>query len=130
MGCGVYPLPLKYLGLPLGAPYKAKSIWNVIIEKIYHRLTSWKVVYLFMGGRVTLIKSTLSYLPTFFMFIFPLPAGVANRLEKLQCNFLWDGLGDEFEYHQVSWSKVCSSISEGGLGVQNLLMFNRALLGK
>lgn len=83
-----------------------------------------------MGGRVTLIKSPLSYLPTFFMFIFSLSAGFANRLEKLQRNFLWDGLVDEFEYHQVSWSKVCSSISEGGLGVRNLLMFNRALLGK
>jgi len=26
MGCGVYSLPLKYLGLSLGAPFKAKSI--------------------------------------------------------------------------------------------------------
>jgi hypothetical protein len=28
----------------------------------------------------------------------------------------------------VSWSKVCSPIAEGGLGVRNLLLFNRALL--
>jgi len=40
------------------------------------------------------------------------------------------GLGKEFKYHLVSWSKVCSLISEGGLGLGNLLMFNRALLGK
>jgi hypothetical protein len=30
----------------------------------------------------------------------------------------------------VSWSKVCNPISEGGLGIRNLVMFNWALLGK
>jgi hypothetical protein len=120
MGCGVSPLPLKYLGLPLGASYKAKSIWNDVIEKIERRLASWKMMYLSKGGRVTLIKSTLSNLPTYFMSLFPLPAGVANRIEKLQRDFLWGGLGEEFKYHLVSWSKVCSPISEGGLGVQEL----------
>jgi hypothetical protein len=29
----------------------------------------------------------------------------------------------------VSWSKVCSPISEEGLGIRNLMMFNRALNG-
>jgi hypothetical protein len=28
-------------------------------------------------------------------------------------------LGDEFKYHLVSWSNVCSSTSEGGLGIQD-----------
>jgi hypothetical protein len=41
---------------------------------------------------------------------------VANRIEKLQRDFLWGGLGEEFKYHLVSWSKVCSPISKGGLG--------------
>jgi hypothetical protein len=30
----------------------------------------------------------------------------------------------------VSWSKVCNPISEGRLGIRNLVMFNQALLGK
>jgi len=34
MGCGVSSLPLKYLGLPLGAPFKAKSIWDDVVGKI------------------------------------------------------------------------------------------------
>jgi hypothetical protein len=33
--------------------------------------------------KITLIKSTLSNLPTYFMSLFPLLAGVANRIEKL-----------------------------------------------
>jgi hypothetical protein len=34
------------------------------------------------------------------------------------------GLGEEFKFHLVSWPNVCSPIFMGGLGVQNLLMFN------
>jgi hypothetical protein len=30
----------------------------------------------------------------------------------------------------VNWSKVCTPIKEGGLGIINLMVFNRALLGK
>jgi hypothetical protein len=67
---------------------------------------------------------------TYYLSIFPLSASVDVRIEKLQQDFLWGGLGEEFKYHLVSWSKVCSPISEGGLGIRNLLMFNRALLGK
>ena len=32
--CRESTLPLKYLGLPLGASYKDKTIWNPILEKI------------------------------------------------------------------------------------------------
>lgn len=36
-------LPLKYLGLPFGAPYKLTSIWSNIVEKMERRLAGWKV---------------------------------------------------------------------------------------
>jgi hypothetical protein len=81
-------------------------------------------MYLSKGARVTLTTNTLSNMPTNFMSLFPLFAGVANR------DLLWIGLGEEFKFHLVSWSKVCSPISERELGVWNLLIFNRALLEK
>ena len=58
---------------------------------------------LIQGGRVTLIKSTLSNLPTYFLSLFPIPASVANRIEKLQRDFLWGGIGDEPKFHLVKW---------------------------
>jgi len=42
LGCGVGSLPLKYLGLRLGASFKAKHIWDGVIEKIERGLASWK----------------------------------------------------------------------------------------
>jgi hypothetical protein len=130
VGCGVFSLPLKYLGLPLGASFKAKSIWDGVLGKNERWLANWKRLYLSKGGKVTLIKSTLSNLPKYFLSLFLIPASVANRIEKLHRDFLWGGLSEEFKYHLVSWSKVCSLIFEGGLGIQNLKIFNRALLGK
>jgi hypothetical protein len=130
LGCKVAPLPMKYLGLPLGAPFKAKLIWNPIIERMEKRLAGWKRLYLSKGGKVTLIKSTLSSLPTYFLSLFPIPAGVAHRLEKIQRDFLWNGMGEETKLHLVSWSKICEPIQHGGLGVKDLQQFNKALLGK
>ena len=39
--------------------YKTASIWNPFLEKIEKKLFGWKVLYLFKGGRLTLLKSTL-----------------------------------------------------------------------
>ena len=38
LGCKTASLPMKYLGLPLGTKYKAKAIWNPIVE-------NWKDVW-------------------------------------------------------------------------------------
>ena len=58
--------------------FEDKTIWNPILEKMERRLVGWKRLYLFKGGRVTLIKSTLSNLPTYFLSLFPIPAAVAS----------------------------------------------------
>jgi hypothetical protein len=61
LGCRVSSLPMKYLGLPLGASDKATFIWNGVIEKMERRLTGWKKLYLSKVCRLTLIKSAISY---------------------------------------------------------------------
>ena len=78
LGCKQGSLPMKYLGLPLGAKFKNKTIWNPILEKMEKRLAGWKRLYLSNGGKVTLIKSTLSNLPTYFLSLFPIPIAMAN----------------------------------------------------
>jgi hypothetical protein len=130
LGCGRGDLPLKYLGLPLGAPFKLKAMWADLEDLMARRLAPWKRLYLSKGARVTLIKSTLSNLPTYMLSLFPIPAHVAKRIEKIQRDFLWGGMNDESKFHLVEWAKVCSPIDEGGLGIRDLRRFNQALLGK
>ena len=95
-------LTVKYLGLPLGEKFKDVTIWNPILEKMERKLASLKKLYISKGGRVTLIKSALSNLPTYFLSLFPIPASVANQITRLQRNFLWSGLGDKPKFHLVN----------------------------
>ena len=81
LGCKQGTLPFKYLTIPLGAKFKEKTIWNPILDKMERRLAGWKRLYLSKGGRVTLIKRTLSNLPTYFLSLFPIPVDVANRMK-------------------------------------------------
>ena len=86
--CRVGSLPMKYLGMPLGTSFKAASIWNPILEKMEKKLSGWKRLCLSKGGRLMLLKSTLSSLPTYFLSLFTIPKAVADRLESIQRNFL------------------------------------------
>ena len=130
LGCHVASLPLTYLGLPLGASFKSKSIWAGVVERMEKRLAGWKRMYLSKGGRVTLIKSTLSSLPTYYLSLFPIPMSIASRIEKLQRDFLWGGFEDERKFHLVNWKTACLPLQGGGLGIRNMAIFNKALLGK
>ena len=56
-------------------------------RKIERWLAGWKMLYLSKGGRLILIKSTLSNLLTYYLSLFPIPIGAANRLEKFNETF-------------------------------------------
>ncbi|KAG6698035.1 hypothetical protein I3843_08G001900 [Carya illinoinensis] len=66
----------------------------------------------------------------YFLSLFQVLAGVANRLEKIFRDFLWGGLEDTRKFHLIKWNIVCTHLSCGGLGIRNLRTFNKALLGK
>ena len=100
-------LPMKYLEMPLGTSFKTASIWNPILEKMEKKLSGWKRLYLSKGGKLMLLKSTLSSLPTYFLSLFTIPKAVAARLKNIQRNFLWDSYKGSFKYPLMAWEKEC-----------------------
>lgn len=58
--CKVGSFTAFYLGLPL----------YLMVEKVEKRLSTWATRYLSLGGRITLIRSTLSNISIYFLSIF------------------------------------------------------------
>ena len=99
LGCRIGSLPMTYLGMPLGVSHKSPTVWNSILERIERKLAGWKKMYLSKAGRLTLLKSTLASLPTYFLSFFTFPTHVANKLrgcKGISCGrtprlIWWDG---------------------------------------
>ncbi|KAL5565627.1 hypothetical protein UlMin_028791 [Ulmus minor] len=106
------------------------EFWNPVIEKVSKRLDGWKKAFLSKGGRLTLIQSVLSSIPTYYMSLFKLPRVVAASLEKMMREFLWDRDSTGKGRSLVRWKTVCKPKELGGLGIGNLILRNKALLGK
>ena len=86
-------------------------------------------LHLSKGRKVTLIKSTLSSLPPYFLSPLPVLVNVANSMEKIQRYFLLSGI-DAPKIPLVEWSKVCMPMQNGSLGIRWPRRFNSTLLGK
>lgn len=130
LGCKTQALPIKYLGMPLGASPKLKSTWNPVIQRIISKLPSWKKRALSFGGRLTLLKSVLSSLPIYYLSLFKIPEGVAKSIERIQANFLWGGCDQKRKIHMVCWNKIKQRKDNDGLGVRGIKEMNSALLLK
>ena len=76
LGCNVGGLPSCYLGMPLGPPFKSVVVWDGVEERFRKRLAMWKRRYISKGERLTLIRSTLSSMPIYFMSFFCMPRKV------------------------------------------------------
>ena len=126
----LHQLPSYYLGLPLGAAHNSVASWDGVEERFWKRLAMWKRQFISKGKRITLIRSTLSTIPIYFMSMLRMPRVVRLRLKKIQRDFLWGGRKLEKKSHLVKRSIVYSDETKGGLGVRCLSKLNKALLGK
>ena len=79
LGLHVSSILMKYFCL---WDLTSRHICDFIIDQMHKRLTSQKKLYLSKWRRLSLIKSTLSSHPTYFLYLFPLSVRVTKRLNK------------------------------------------------
>ena len=99
---------------------QASGFWDPVIERISRRLDGWQKAYLSFGGRITLIQSCLKHMPCYFLSLFKIPASVAAKIERMQREFLWSGVGEGKRDHLVNWDVVCKPKSRGVLSFKPL----------
>lgn len=100
------------------------------MQRIERRLSGCSTM-LSYDGRFQLLKSVFSSLPIFFMCTLALPFGVVEQINKYLRNFFWRkyGMADNGTA-LIAWSKVCKPKEQGGLGILDISMHNKALLMK
>lgn len=87
LGGEIGALPTMYLGMPLGTISTSSKIWNIVIEKCEENGMEDSISI--SGSRSTLTNFVLDALPTYMMYVFTIPTGIMNRLDKIRRNFLW-----------------------------------------
>ncbi|XP_057247591.1 uncharacterized protein LOC130589950 [Beta vulgaris subsp. vulgaris] len=120
----------KYLGLPTYIGSSKKRVFQCIQERVLKKLKGWKESFLSQAGREVLIKAVAQAIPTYAMQCFNIPVSILNEIEKLCRSFFWGQKKEEKKMAWVAWEKMYGSKNEGGLGMRNLVVFNKAMLAK
>lgn len=130
MGCKSEGLPIKYLGLPLGANPNRIKTWDPVVEKTQSRLNKWNGRFISTRGRLTLMNSNTGNLLVYYMSLFKMSGAVAKKLEQLQRQFFWGDTVNKRKMHIVKWEDITMKKSNGGLRIKRLMQQNMALLAK
>lgn len=87
-GCVLVSFLFTYLGLPMGLTKLQVKDYAPLIYKIEMRFSA-SARFLSYAGRVQLVNSILSSLPTYYMCTLKLPIAVIEAIYKYRKNCLW-----------------------------------------
>lgn len=121
-------LPTKFLGVPLISTKLSHKDCIPLIHKITLRASSWTSKVLSYSGRLQLIKTILFSIQAFWSTHFIIPKAAIRDIQSILCRFLWKGSSLAKFGARVAWSAISLPTSEGGLGLKNLLDWNKALI--
>ncbi|XP_012833451.1 PREDICTED: uncharacterized protein LOC105954323 [Erythranthe guttata] len=83
-------LPIIYLGAPL---YKGRdwgSLLQTSLDRMRARISGWARTALAFGGRLALIRSTLSTMALHLVQVIQPPQYIIQQIEQCMARFLWD----------------------------------------
>ncbi|KAJ0910635.1 putative RNA-directed DNA polymerase [Helianthus annuus] len=130
IGCRSGSLPTPYLGMIIGANMNKAAHWSVVLDAFDKRLSLWKKSVLSVGGRLTLLKSVMETLPTYFFSIFKAPVKIIEMMEARRRRFFWGCNEGQHKINWIGWDNITKPKEDGGLGLTPLREINIALLTK
>ncbi|XP_016170077.1 uncharacterized protein LOC107612834 [Arachis ipaensis] len=130
LGYQAAALPVKYLGINLGANPRLVKTWKPVIDKVEEKLSLWKAKILSKAGKLVLIKSVINSLPIYYLSLYKMPVAVAKKLISLQRRFFWGKDDGRAGLALVKWELIQAPKKLGGLGVGDAMIHNTALLFK
>ncbi|XP_013595094.1 PREDICTED: uncharacterized protein LOC106303347 [Brassica oleracea var. oleracea] len=119
-------LPVRYLGVPLSSKKLSLANCEVLLHQIKGKMTSWSAKTLSFAGRLLLIKTVIAGINNFWCSTFILPKECIRRINSICGHFLWQRNLEGVHNARVSWEMVTKTKKEGGLGIKDLGIWNKA----
>lgn len=120
----------KYLGLPEQFGRKKRDIFASVVNKIKQKARGWSNKFLSSAGKMVMLQSVLSAVPSFSMSYFALPVSLCKRIQSTVTRFWWDSNESTKKMAWVSWTEIAKPKALGGLGFRDFQTYNAALLAK
>lgn len=120
----------KYLGLPTPEGRMKSEKFQSMKERLAKRMTDWSEKHMSAAAKEVLVKSVAQAFPTYTVGVFKLPQQFCDDYAQMVRNFWWGHSSDERKVHWISWDKLTSPKSHGGLGFRDMNCFNQALLAR
>lgn len=121
-------LLLRYLEVPLVSRKLSFSDCGPLIDKILAKVNGWSTRHLSYAGRLQLIKAVPFSIQAYWCMGFLLPKAVLKRVSQICVRFFREGRDCAATGARVFWQLICSPKSEGGLGLKDPKVWNRACI--
>lgn len=119
-------LPIRYLGVPLCTRKLSLSNCEPLISSIKGKLNSWSSKTLSFSGRLLLINTVLAGITNFWCNTFTIPKSCIKIINSMCGAYLWRGTLEGNHSARVAWETITHAKEEGGLGVHDLISWNKA----
>jgi hypothetical protein len=83
-----------------------------------------------VGTKEVLIKSVAQVIPTYVMGVSKLPATLCEELTRMVRYFWWGDEDGHWKIHWLAWECLLLPKCMGGMGFQDIHLFNQALLAR
>ncbi|XP_026399726.1 uncharacterized protein LOC113295610 [Papaver somniferum] len=130
LGMSLASFPDRYLGVQIMPGAVRYRHICTVIDKVKNQLVVWKGKMLSFQDRVVLVKTVIASYSIHNMAVYKWPLKFIQQCERVIRNFIWSGDSGISRAFVVGFHKVCSPLSEEGLGLTRLSVMNKALVAK
>ena len=119
--------PFKYLGVPIVLGRLKQRHLEEMVNKVWKKISGWKMKILSSGGRLILLRHVLSSMALHLFAVLQVPNSIIKVLNRLMSTFFWGEVNGKGKKKWVAWTNICKPVEEGGLGLRNLDDMQKAL---